>query len=258
MSWKTYYEQMAKEAGLSPEETQAVLAANEKLAGKLDPLVKTATEDYNAQVGRVKALQARTQEWETWANGNGQEAGAIAKYNQMQAQLQEAQRKADILAAAVQSGNPVPPVDPVASGAVTLADLQKFTQDLDSRWSGVLKSTSKIVSRHVREFNEDPDFDAIEKVARDKGWSAQPDGLDRAYEELVRPRLEERRAKAEEQRIANLKSEWEKDWSARHGVPSVPAAGEIDYSPIFNTGKAEPSSAEMDADLVATFVAAQK
>ena len=52
---------------------------------------------------------------------------------------------------------------------------------------GLVKSVAKITAKHLKDFNEEPDLDAIEKIAVEQGLTAE-----KAYQEYRRPKDEER------------------------------------------------------------------
>ena len=62
---------------------------------------------------------------------------------------------------------------------------------------GLVKSVAKITAKHLKDFNEEPDLDAIEKIAIEQGLTA-----DKAYAEWRRPKDD---ARAKEQQEAALK-----------------------------------------------------
>lgn len=258
---REYLEQMAREAGLSPEETQAFVgfAQNPKLTSRLDGLVKTATEDYNAQLGRVRAAEESKRAWEEWAQGNAAagKPGAVAQYNALQeAYAQEHAELERIRAAAgVQVANGQPPTQPQPGQYLTPADLLKFTQDLDTRWSRTLKQSNYITARHVKEFQEEPDFDKIEEIARAKNYLDQPDGLRRAYDEWVQPRVSARAEESRKKWEADVRAEAIRDARAQVGAPPVSADME---QPLIYSDKAPNPGEGSDADLLATFNAAAK
>lgn len=259
---KQYFEQLFQEAGYSPEEITTLTAklTDAKISGKLDSLVKTATEDYNAQLGRVRAAEEKMRAWQEWAEGNPQanRPGAVAQYNQLlEAYNTQASRLQAIEAAAgVAPPNPANGAPPANGNGtaqyLTLADLTKFTQDLDTRWSGALKQSNLITGRHNRAYGEDPDFDAIQKIAGDNGWSNLPNGMTLAYEKWIEPRETKRKEEAQEKWKADTRAELERDIRTRYNVPTVEAAP-TDYAPLFNGKDKDLSGADLDSALVATW-----
>src|SRR4029077_18035897 len=75
-----------QEAGLSDDAVTAAvdkIAAHEKLSPKLNALLKTATEDYTAQVGRTRAMQE-------WYEGKHGQPGARQQYESLAGEYQRA------------------------------------------------------------------------------------------------------------------------------------------------------------------------
>ena len=67
---------------------------------------------------------------------------------------------------------------------------KKDLDEREGRMIQIVKQGMRIASSHAAKFGEPLDTDALEKVAVEKGLT-----LDRAYEEMIRPRVEESKAK---------------------------------------------------------------
>ena len=139
-SAKQYFEELCKEAGYSPEQTAALtaLASDAKVSGKLDELIANGTDNYQAQVGRVRSLESKINEYGTWYGT------ADAEYKRMQTELQTA--KAQLVAAGVDLNNGNPPaID--SSKFITKEDLAAQIQELGSRQGAIAKDVGRIASR---------------------------------------------------------------------------------------------------------------
>lgn len=94
------------------------------------------------------------------------------------------------------------PDDPkaVKSAVAGAIDEKTFNERLgktEANTIGLVKSVAKITAKHLKDYNEEPDLDAIEKIAMDQGLTAE-----KAYAEWRRPKDE---AKAKEAQDAALK-----------------------------------------------------
>jgi len=166
--------------------------------------VKTAEEDYQAQLGRVKTLDAELNDYKVWANGNGTlrdgrkiDKGALAAYQELQEQHRLAVEK---LSKIEQTGLP-PEFD--TSKFVTREDIQKQLGDRDARYAGVIKQMGRLASKHAVDFKEALDVDALEKLAIETNLP-----LDVAYERMIGPRMEEARKTAAEAEMDKARQEY--------------------------------------------------
>jgi hypothetical protein len=94
------------------------------------------------------------------------------------------------------------PNDPTAVKAAVAGaiDEKTFNERLgktEANTIGLVKSVAKITAKHLKDFDEEPDLDAIEKIAMDQGLTAE-----KAYAEWRRPKDE---AKAQAQQAEALK-----------------------------------------------------
>lgn len=69
---------------------------------------------------------------------------------------------------------------------------------------GLVKIASKITASHLKEFNDVPDFDAIEKIATEQGLTAE-----KAYTEYVRPKRDEREKASQAEALKKAREEGE-------------------------------------------------
>ena len=67
-SAKQYFEELCREAGYSAEQSAALvaMASDAKVSSKLDELIANGTDNYQAQVGRVRALEGKINEYGAW------------------------------------------------------------------------------------------------------------------------------------------------------------------------------------------------
>jgi hypothetical protein len=230
MNFLEYMTASLSEAGLSDDQVTAAItkmANNEKLGSKLNALVKTATEDYQAQVGRVRAYQ----EWYPKAEG---------EYNRMQAEYLKAVQELE----AYRNGNQNQPTFD-ASKYVTREDLNAFDQDRARRYAGVLKDTSEMAVDYYARFREKPDLNKIDEIATRENLPLRV-----AYEKYIEPRVKEAEKEARVKWEKDKAEEIERDIRSRLKVPvdSQPA----EQSPLFRKSDERPP-ADMDTELLNTW-----
>ncbi len=232
---KAYFEDMCREAGLSPEETQAALAftSNDKLTSRLDTLVKTGTEDYTAQVGRVRAAEAKLKEFGDWYGT------ANTQYQQMADEL--ASTKAQLAGRGTGGEQGFD-----TSKFLTKQDLDRVVQDQGTRFAGILKTATHIAADHAARFGEAPDMEAIDRIATEKSLP-----LNLAYQEYIKPRVEAKATSDMEKRIKDAKDEAVRDYASRHQMPVDPRPAENSF--INPRGSKPEAPKDMDAELLATW-----
>ena len=232
----TFKELMQSElaaAGLSDDQVTAALEkiySNDKLSPKLNALVKTATEDYNAQVGRVKQYQ----DWYPQAKG---------EYDRMATEYNKAIEELNAYRA-----NPggQPQFDP--SKYVSREDMARVMMqeraEMGQRFAPVIKDTATIVARHAARFKDELDISAIDKLATERNLP-----LIAAYEQYIQPRVKEQEKAANEQWKKDQREEIERDLRSRYQLPTeqVPA----DQSPLYRKGVEAPK--DIDSDLLSAW-----
>lgn len=74
-----------------------------------------------------------------------------------------------------------------AADAIDKKTFEEEMKKRDGLTIGLVVAASKITARHLKQFNEEPDFDAIQKIAIEQGLNAE-----KAYEAWVQPKMAER------------------------------------------------------------------
>lgn len=101
------------------------------------------------------------------------------------------------------------PANPAARAAAVSDAIDKKTFDerikaTEGNTIGLVKSVAKITAKHLKDFNEEPDLDAIEKIAMEQGMTAE-----KAYAEWRRPKDEARAKEANEAALKKAREEGE-------------------------------------------------
>lgn len=256
-NFKQYLVDTLKEAGLTDDMvTSAIdkIANNEKVSSKLNALVKTATEDYEAQVGRQKAAETkltaaeqRAQTVEEWyhgkrdAAGNLIQPGAKDRYAAMQAELE-----------ALKNGNGYQS-DVDQNKFITRDDFVKSMGELANTFGGRVKETLRIATRHASAYGEELNVDEFESVVAQmtKENGGQPPSLTSAYEKYIQPRADKKRNEEFEARIKREREEAVKEALSRHSLPAEPVPAE--QSPLWAKVKPGDVPANMDQELMAAW-----
>lgn len=113
------------------------------------------------------------------------------------------------------------PNDPKAVKAAVGDVIDKKTFDerikaTEGNTIGLVKSVAKITAKHLKDFNEEPDLDAIEKIAIEQGLTA-----DKAYAEWRRPKDEERSKAAQEAALKKAREEGEIEGRSKVAASTV-------------------------------------
>lgn len=221
------------EAGFSDDQVTSALTkiyGNDKLSPKLNALVKTATEDYQAQVGRVKQYQ----DWYPKAQ---------AEYDRMATEYTKAM--SELTALRNGGGDSQQPQQPQFDPTkyVSREDLMAMQVDMGRRYAGVIKDTAAITSRHVTRFKDEPDFAAIDKIATDNNLP-----LPIAYEKWIEPRVKDEEKNARTKWETDKRDEIERDLRSRYKLPVEQAPAE--QSHLYSKSKPEDTPKDMDSELL--------
>lgn len=229
---KQYLEQLAQTAGLSDEDKANLMkvAGNEKVAKSLgDDILRQA--DYSRN---LDALRADRQKWEKWYADS------------LQWRADEEARLAAL--------TPTTPITPVSTfdaegyKKLLMEEVNKKTAAQEGQFIGLLKTGLSLVGRHMKEFNEPLDVDALAKVAVEKQQS-----LDAAYADLVSPRRAEAQKAKYEADLKAARDAGAREFASTHKIPidtmprehhpllDKPTQGVVtDYTP--NSGRLTPTS----------------
>ena len=254
-SAKQYFEELCRDAGYSPEQTAALttLASDAKVSGKLDELIANGTDNYQAQVGRVRALEGKINEYGTWYGT------ADAEYKKMQRELQltKAQLVAngiDLNADGNGNGNP-PAVD--SSRFITKEDLAAQIQELGARQGSIAKDVGRIASRHATKFHEELDMDAVEQAGVElQKKLGRVVTVAEAYNSFIAPREAQSSKEQLEKQLKDAREEGAREALSRRGMPADTVPQES--SMIFTRTAADQVPADMNAELLSAWRGAEK
>ncbi len=244
-NFKEYVISAMQEAGMNDDQVVAALdkiASNDKVGSKLNGILKTATEDYNAQVGRVNTLQGRNEylEKDWYPKADAEYKRLQAEYQKVMGELQRAQS----------SGLP-PEFDPTQY--MTKADWETNVQQLGNRLGSVVKDVARISSRHAVNYREELDTQALDemavKMAKDRGLPAGAIPIADAYEELIKPRRIAAEADAKKKWETETRAQIERDVRSQNHLPAN--AAPVEQSQMFRPTPQDQIPKDADMDLLA-------
>lgn len=194
---RSYFEQLCRDAGMDESTTAALTAAasNEKLSGKMNELVRRATDDFSAMQGRVNALDTKVKNYDAWyTDANAEYARAVDELNALKSKP---------------AGS-----DFDTSQFLTKKDWEAQQREMMNRTAQVVKQVGRLASRHASRYGEELDVDAIEKIANEQGVDVAT-----AYDRFVAPRELERSTKEVEARVKAAREEGAREAMSRQNFP---------------------------------------
>lgn len=223
-----WFAELASQAGMSPDEIAVLTKFANAKSADLNNVIKAGTEDYHAQLGRVRAL---TEEMEKQKADTTRwyETEIVPNYTRLQQELEAAKRG---------SYNPTS-----TDKGLTMADVQKLFEDNNARYASVIKEVGRISSRHAAKYQEELDTDALEKIAMDKKVS-----ISQAYQEWISPREREREETAMKDRIKREREEAVREFASTHSLPVDPVPGGSQESFVNRMFKTTGNDKPMGAD----------
>jgi hypothetical protein len=236
MTAAEYLESLAQTAGLDDESKAGLKKAlgNAKFVEEVGKGIKRQDEfsrgmdDLRTEKQKV---EQQISQWRDWYNT---------------AVTNDAAREEELVALRAKAGTPTgtPTVTPTATGLT-----KKELEEREGRMISIVKQGMRLASRHAAKFGEELDTEALEKLAVEKGLT-----LDRAYEELVRPRVE---AAAKADFDAKLKEAHEQGLREGLSKRDLPGEGAKSFHPIFgHTKQVEDTKGMTDGQRASNFAEA--
>lgn len=189
---KQYFEQLANEAGLDEASKQAILGSlgKEKFAkGVLDGLARH--DEMSSAMDKARNAEqqaaAKISEYQKWYSDVA--TPAVAKANQIQADLDRYRTTYGDLSAGPTGGNP----DPAEAFKGKFAS-PKDVENIGNTAVQVAKALSWIQADHLKRFGDVVDPDEFEKFAVSRGLPPK-----QAYQEFIAPKVAEKAAKEKAQ-----------------------------------------------------------
>lgn len=228
-----YATELAEAAGITDATARDAFLKNDKVQSRL----RAKFEDVSREKGRAEAEKKRADDEARKAQENYQAnlkvhndnkvifdaaAAEVARYEAAYGKLEPGAR-----AAAVQD----------------VIDAKTFNERIgqtEANTVGLVKAAATITARHLKNFNEEPDFDAIQKIATEKQLTAM-----KAYEEWAAPKYEEKQkvARAAETQQA-VDAALMEDRSKRAASQTVDASQRSEFLNNAIKSKNEPTTAK--------------
>lgn len=241
-----------RDAGMGDDQVVAAIdkiAANDKISGKLNGILKTATEDYNAQVGRVNTLTQDNkylrEQWYPEAKTNYDRMQT--EYNAALAELQQ-----------LRNGGAPPAFD--ASKYLTKDDLERNTEATARRFAGLLKDATNIASRHSLNYKEALNMQELDelavRMAQERGLPAGAVPLTDAYDKYIEPRKKAADDESRKNWEKETRAQIERDLRSQNNLPANPAP--VEQSQMFRPTPKENIPQDLESELLATWNGAVK
>ena len=237
------FKDMAKKAGYTEEQVKLALDQPE-WKDLQNGYVRH--DEYSSALDKAKNLEGKAkkaEDWDKWYKDNGPAIQGLNEKAQLLAKYEER-------FGALDGSDPNAPGRAIAAG-MSQADVTKLilaAQEQQSQnFSGLLKDTMYVTSRHASEFGEALSMEQIgqlEKIAIEKRVP-----LTQAYEELVAPRVRERETKKTEETIQKRVDERVKDELSRRSAGPGSRGSDIPPSFIIKPAGADAPKDLTDQDL---------
>jgi hypothetical protein len=246
-NFKDFVVAAMQEAGMNDDQVIAALdkiAGNDKIGSKLNGILKTATEDYNAQVGRVNTLTQRNEYLEKdWY------PKADASYKQLQTEYQKVLGELQ----QAQATGVAPNFDPTAY--MTKADYEKGLQILAQRWGSTLIDAVTIASDHTATFKEKLDMKAIDdlavRMAQERGLTPGAVPIRDVYEKYIEPRKKAAEEEGRKNWEKETRAQIERDLRSQNNLPTNPVP--VEQSQMFSPTPTDKIPKDMDMELLNTW-----
>jgi hypothetical protein len=210
MNAREYWQQFAKESGLPEDQVKALDAAfaNEKVANAFVPRpeysrsLNEEQKKYNELVEKNQTYYMTEAQRAAENQRKVDEAlGAAQRYRDLYGELDPAQHR--------------PVVSPTdMSKYVSAEDYQKELKRIEGQSLYVIKEAVKASQDHFAKFGEPLDIDALEKYAVERNLP-----IDRAYKDMIQPRLEEKQNVGFAEKLKAAREEGAREALSRVNVP---------------------------------------
>lgn len=209
---KEYWQELAQKAGIPADRMQAVSEAlGDDAVAKVFSQGFVTRSDYSRDLDKTRdEWKGKVGEYEKWyaeiaEPAYKQNLSGLTRLRQYEQRFGKIEDAADVKQAATATG---------LSKDEVKALLDEQIGTVRAQTAALLKTVPRLVARHVREFGEEPDLDAVEKIAIEKGLSAE-----QAYNEWAGPKYKEKSETALNERIKKEREEAVRDYASKHKLP---------------------------------------
>lgn len=210
-----------------------------------------ADVDLENLAAQITDVTTKNQQWMTWYQGALPEfQNAIKERDALKAKLaklaeagfstEEMTQESETTAEKLNRGQ-----------FVTPEELTNFKKELASATSTVMKQLTRVGLRHMKDFDEEADLDAIEKLVAEKGYSVED-----AYDKWVQPKRDARLKEDTQKQIAKGIQEGIAAELSRQGIRGTrKKPNEIQQEPLDKLVKKGKEEVPTDSELRAEFLA---
>lgn len=205
---KAYLESLAQAAGATQEELAVAL----KVFGS-EAVTKKLGEDLMLRPEfsrRMDELTKKEKSYETWYQDvlktTEENKKTVAEYESLVKQYQQQYGEIE--------GGTRMIASPTFDEKKIREEYDNRLKQLESNTLGLFKTGLKIATKHLKEFDEVLDTDALAKFAVENNLS-----LEAAYDKFVSPRVQEKQSKEWEEKLRLAREEGAKDALSKHHLP---------------------------------------
>lgn len=239
---KAYFEELARKSGVDLNVPLSQVLSNDTFLKETSNGIARHSE-YSSALDRARNLEqevnaAKTQlgTWDQWYKNYAEPK--VSKAEQAEKRLQDYVNQFGELPDGTPVGNRT---GAQVTAGMTKEDIDKMFRERDRAYTTMTKQVTRVMARHLKDFNEDLDIDAVEKIMDEKGLP-----LEAAYKEFVQPRVEERQTKERSEWEKKTRDEIERDLKSRYKLP-VDAKPRESVSDLLNRKAPDNMPEELDA-----------
>lgn len=199
---------LANAAGIPEAERPAFLAKEDVKKFAHSSLEAVAREKGRAEAATAESRRVYEENLKIFANNK-------TAVEQAQAKVQAYVEKFGELPGGMSPNDPAA-VRTAVADALDKKTFEERIKTTEGNTIGLVKSVAKITAKHLKDYNEEPDLDAIEKIALDQGMTAE-----KAYQEWRRPKDEERAKVAQAAEVKKAREEGEMEGRSKIAASSI-------------------------------------
>jgi len=203
-----YMTGLANAAGIPEADRPAFLAKDEVKKFAHTSLEAVAREKGRADAAKAESTRVYEENLKIFANNK-------AAVEQAEAKVKAFVEKFGELPGGGDPNNP----GAVRTAVADALDKKTFEERIkvtEGNTIGLVKSVARITAKHLKDFDEEPDLDAIEKIALEQGLTAE-----KAYAEYRRPKDEERAKTAQEAALKKAREEGEMEGRSKVAASTI-------------------------------------
>jgi hypothetical protein len=202
-----------------------------------------ADADLDVLAAQVSDATKKNADWLKWYNDTIPEVQNIAtERDALKAQIAKLEAAGITVGSTPTTKNTAEKVE--QGQYVSPAELAKLRNDMAVATSNVMKGLTRVSLRHMKDFQEEPDLDEIEKIVSERGLSVED-----AYDRWVAPKREAKRAEEVQRKIEQGVKEGVQSHLSKMGISKArKRTDDIERAPL---DKEAPSDKELRDSFIA-------